>query len=96
VAGADEADGADGVGLQMLGEALIEREEGRLHGFHEETVAPPCLGKDTFKLVNVEGGGFFAEDVLAGGEGLEAKVGMGVGVSGDVDGVDVGGEQGIE
>ena len=48
------------------------------------------------KLANVEGGGFFAEDVFAGGEGMDAKVGVGVGMGGDVDGVNVGVEQGFE
>jgi hypothetical protein len=42
---------------------------------------------------DVEGGGFLAEDVLAGGEGLDAKIGVGVRVGGDVDCIDVGGEE---
>ena len=88
--------GPMGSDCEMLAEALVEREEGRLHGFHEEAVVLAGCGEDFLKLANVEGGGFFAEDVLAGGEGLEAKVGVGVGVGGDVDGVDVGGEQGFE
>jgi hypothetical protein len=96
VAGADEADGADGIGFEMLAEALVERKEGRLHGFHEEAVVLAGCGEDFLKLANVEGGGFFAEDVFAGGEGMEAKVGVGVGMGGDVDGLNVCVEQGFE
>jgi hypothetical protein len=50
-------------------------------------------GEDLFELGDVEGGGFLAEDVLAGGEGLDAEIGVGVRVGGDVDGVDVCGEE---
>jgi len=50
-------------------------------------------GEDLFELGNVEGGGFLAEDVLAGGEGLDAEIGVGVRVGGDVDGVYVCGEE---
>ena len=96
MAGADKADGADGIVLQVFAQTLIEREEWRLHGFHEEAVVRACGGEDTAQLANVEGGWLFAEDVFTGGEGLEAEVGMGVGMGGDVDGVDVGGEQGVE
>jgi hypothetical protein len=77
-------------------EALIEGEEGRLHGFHEEAVVLPGGGEDFLKLAHVEAGGFFAEDVFAGGEGMEAKAGVGVGMGGDVDGVNVGVEEGFE
>ena len=96
MAGANEADGADGIVLQMLAQTLIEREEGWLHGFHEEAVVCAGGGEDLLELANVEGGGLFAEDVFSGGESLEAEIGVGVGMGGDVDGVDVGGEQGFE
>jgi hypothetical protein len=53
-------------------------------------------GEDPIELANIESSRLFAENVLTGGEGAEAEVGMGVGVGGDVDGVDFSGEQGVE
>ena len=47
-------------------------------------------------MADVEGGGFFAEDMFAGGESLDTELGVGVGMGGDVDGIDVGGKQGFE
>ena len=81
MAGADKADGADGVGFEMLAEAMIKGKEGRLHGFHEEAVVSAGGGEDFLELANVERGGFFAENVFSGGEGLDAERGVGVGVS---------------
>jgi hypothetical protein len=96
MAGADKADGADGVGPQMLAEALVEREEGRFHGLHEEAAVKVGGGEDLNKLGFVERGGFFAENVLAGCEGLDAEAGVGVGVGGYIDGVDFGGQELIQ
>jgi hypothetical protein len=97
VAGAHEADGADGVALEVLAEPLVEGEEGRLHGFHEEAVVGARGGEDLLELAHVDGGGLFAEDVFSGGERGDAEVGVGVGVGGDVDSVDAfGGEERIE
>jgi hypothetical protein len=93
MAGAHEADGANRVCFEMLAEALVEGKERRLHGFHEETIVLVGGGEDFFELGDVEGGGFFAEDVLAGGQGLDAEVGVGVRMGGDVDGVYVCGEE---
>ena len=76
MAGAHEADGANRVCFEMLAEALVEGKERRLHGFHEETIVLVGGGEDFFELGDVEGGGFFAEDVLAGGEGLDAEIGV--------------------
>ena len=50
----------------------------------------------SFELTNIEGSRFFAEDVFTGGESLEAEIGVGVGMGGDIDGVDLRGEQGFE
>ena len=50
-------------------------------------------GEDLFELGDVEGGRLFAEDVPAGGERLDTEIGVGVWVGGDVDGVDVCGEE---
>jgi hypothetical protein len=57
---------------------------------------PAGGGEDLLKLTDVEGGGFFAEDVLAGCESLDRQLGVSVGMGGDVDGVYVCGEQNIE
>lgn len=97
VAGADKADGADGVGGKVFAQSAVKREERRLHGFHEEAVVfAGGGGEDLVQLEEVEGSRFFAEDVLAGGEGGEDQVGVAVGVGGDVDGVDVGGKKSFE
>src|SRR5579863_3623866 len=80
----------------MPSETLIKREEGRLHGFHEEAVVRAGGCEDFLMLAEVQGGRLFAEHVLTGGEGLDAKLGVGVGMSGDVNGVDAGGEQVVE
>jgi len=89
MAGADEADGAYGVFGEMLAEALVKGEKRGLHGFHKQAVMEAGGGEDLLELGYVEGGGFLAEYVLAGGEGLDAEIGVGVGVGGYVDGVDV-------
>jgi hypothetical protein len=44
-------------------------------------------------LALVEGGRFFAENVLAGGESLQAEFGVAVWMGGYINGVEVGGEQ---
>jgi len=93
MAGADEADGAYGVVGQVLAETFIKREERGLHGFHKQPVMQARGREDLLELGDVEGGGFLAENVLAGGEGLDAEIGVGVGVGGYVDGVDVCGEE---
>jgi hypothetical protein len=93
MAGADEADGADGVLCEVLAEILVEGEERGLHGFHKQTVMEAGGGEDLLELGYVEGGGFLAEDVLAGGEGLDAEIGVGVRVGGDVDCIDVCGKE---
>ena len=96
VAGANEADGTDGVLFEVLAETPVEGKEGRLHGFHEEAIVTSGSGEDLIELADIESSRLFAENVLTGGEGAEAEVGMGIGVGGDVDGVDFRGEQGIE
>lgn len=88
VAGAHKADGADGVGFEVGDEAAVEREEGRLHGFHEEAIGAARGVENIAELDGVERGGFFAEDVLAGLERLDAEGGVAVRVRGYVDGVD--------
>jgi hypothetical protein len=55
MAGANEADGTDRVGGEMLAEALVEGKEGRLHGFHEEAVVLEGGFEDLFKLTGIEG-----------------------------------------
>ena len=94
--GADEANGTDGIAFEMLAQFDIEREEGRLHRFHEDAVVGAGGGEDAFELIHVEGGGLFAEDMFSGGDCLEAKLGVGVGMGGYVDGVCVDGKQGFE
>src|SRR6266568_7387498 len=93
---ADKADGADGVSLEMLAEPAVEGEERGLHGFHEETVVATGGFDYGFGLLLVKSGGLFAENVLAGGEGLDAQGGVGVGVGGDIDCVDIGGDELVE
>ena len=96
VAGAHKADGADGIRYERFAKALVEGKEWRLHGFHEEAVVLTGGGEHVLNLADVEASRLLTEDVFAGGEGTKAKVGVGVRVGGDVDGVDVGSEQGIE
>jgi hypothetical protein len=67
MAGADEADGADGVVGEVLAETLVKGEERGLHGFHKQPVMEAGGGEDLLELGYVEGGGFLAEYVLAGG-----------------------------
>jgi hypothetical protein len=80
----------------MFAKTLVEREEGWLHGFHEKAIVEAGGGEDLDELGFVEGGRLFAENVLAGGEGLDAEIGVGVGVGGYVDGVDFRGQKLIE
>ncbi len=96
VAGANEADGADGVGFEVGKEAPVEREEGRLHGFHEEAIGATRGVEDLGELALVDGGGFFAQDVLAGLEGLDREGGVAVRMRGYVNGVDGAGGEGVE
>lgn len=96
MAGAHEADLADGVGLKVLAETLVEGKERWLHGLHEEPVVPLCDGKDLLELALVERGRFFAQHVLMAGKGAHAKFGVAVGMGGYVNGVDAGGEEIIE
>lgn len=96
VAGTNKADGTDRVLIEVLAKTLVEGKEGRLHGFHEEAVVTACGGEDLLELADIESSRLFAEDMLSGGEGAKAEVGMGVWVGGDIDGVDVSGEQGVE
>ena len=93
MAGADEANGANGLGLQVLAQLYIQGEEWRLHGFHEDAVVGASSDEDLFQLADIEGGGLFAEDVFAGGECADGKFGMGIWMGCDVDRVDSGGEQ---
>jgi hypothetical protein len=51
----------------MPAETLVEREERRLHGLHEEAVVLAGGFENLLELVKVQGGGFLAEYVLAGG-----------------------------
>jgi hypothetical protein len=60
MAGANKTDGTDGVGLEMAAEPLVEREKGRLHGFHEEAVVAAGGGKDFNKLALIERGRLLA------------------------------------
>jgi len=80
----------------VLAEALIKGEEGGLHGFHEEAVLRAGDRQYVLELANVESSRFFAKDMLAGTESLQADLSVGVGMRGDVDRVDVGREQGFE
>lgn len=96
MAGADKADGANGVGGEVFAKAAVEGEERRLHGLHEKAVVTAGGGEDLVQLAAVKGSGFFAEDVFASGEGGEAEICVGVGVSGDVDSIDAGGEQSVQ
>src|SRR6185437_15991521 len=96
MAGADESDRPDWIALQMLAKALVEREKGRLHGFHKEPVVSSRSSKDPLELAHVQSRGLFAEDVLARGERGDAEVGVGVRVGGDIDSVDGPGEQFVE
>jgi hypothetical protein len=93
---ADEADGADGICGKVLAQPLVKREERRLHGLHEEAVMEAGGGENLLKLPDIEGGGFLAEDVLLGSESANAELGVAVGVGGDVDGVNAGGEKLVE
>ena len=93
VAGADEADGADGVGEQVAPQAPVEGKDGRLHGFYEEPVVTAGHREDTGELALVERGGLFTENVLAGFESLKRELGVSVGVGCDVDCVDVAGQE---
>ena len=88
--GANEADGTNGIGVEMLAQAPIQGKKGRLHRFHEEAVVKTRGSKDLFKLGEVERRGLLAHYVLAGGKQLYADFRVGVGMSGNVDGIDVG------
>ena len=91
VAGADKAHRANGVGFEVFAEPLIEREEGRLHGLHEEPVVAACGGQNLGELQFIQGGGLFTKHVLARSESLDADFSVGIGVGGDVDCVHIAG-----
>jgi hypothetical protein len=96
MAGADKAHRADGVGFEVFAEPLVEREERGLHGLHEEAVAAAGDGEDFGHLALVQGSRLFAEHVLAGFQSLDAEAGVAVRMSGDIDGVDAGGQEKVQ
>ena len=53
--GADKADRPDGIGFEMRAQTLVEREERRLHGFHEEAVMKLGGGENPGELALIEG-----------------------------------------
>jgi hypothetical protein len=93
---ADEADGAYRILQQMVAQFRIERKEWRLHGFHEEAIVRAGGGEDLLDLAEVEGCGFFAENMFAGAEGAQAEFSMSIRMGGDINGVDVSGEKRFE
>lgn len=107
VAGLDEGDGTEGAGRgggaslpcrgrrEVIAKGAVEREKGRLHGFHEEEVAGGSEGEEIVKLGEGAGDRLLAEDGQAGGEGGVGKGVVGVRQGGDVDGLDAGGEEGL-
>ena len=76
-----------------MAEPLVEREEGRLHGLHEEAVVASGDGENFRELPLVQGGLLLAEDVLASFKGFYANSRVGVGMRGYVDGVYAGGDK---
>jgi hypothetical protein len=93
VAGANEAHRPDRLCFEMLAEALVKREKRRLHGFHVETAMAVGGFQNLLKLTDVEGGGLFAQHMLAGRKRFETEFCMAVGVGGHVDGVNRAGQQ---
>jgi len=93
VACADEAYLPDGVRDKVFAETLVEREEGRLHRFHEEAVIETGGVQHLVELALIEGGRFFAQNVLPCRQCLDAQAGVRIWMRGDVDGVEVRGDE---